>query len=376
MSSMTNDKSPNNFDFIRLVAASLVIWGHAYPLLNVPGVPGFMGASIHTFAVQVFFAVSGYLVVASWARDPSPWRFFVKRALRILPALAVVVAASALVLGPIVTTLTAREYFSSPVLIGYFNNLILKIHYSLPGVFVDNIFPHAVNGSLWTLPVEAAMYAIVLIAGWLCLLFSANHLKLLWLILTSAFLLVSALRVTAFPDLFQGVVVYATLVTASLDVASYFMVGGCLYLFSSAIPKSLALAGATVFLAFMFPHAHALMPVANILIVTYAVIVFGSCSTPVVCKAGRFGDLSYGVYLYGFPVAQTLSWMYGHDLSLASHILATLALSVLFAFASWHLVEKRALALKPGTLSKARHRQSPENAAEYNLRQGISQENS
>jgi len=66
---------PNNFDFVRLVAASLVIWGHAYPLLDEPGLPALMGSSIHTFAVKVFFVVSGYLIVASWVREPDPLRY-------------------------------------------------------------------------------------------------------------------------------------------------------------------------------------------------------------------------------------------------------------------------------------------------------------
>jgi peptidoglycan/LPS O-acetylase OafA/YrhL len=99
----------------------------------------------------------------------------------------------------------------------------------------------------------------------------------------------------------------------------------------------------------MFTQAHPLMAVINVVVLSYAVVVFGSCSTPVLRHAGRFGDLSYGVYLYGFPVAQTLSWAFGQNLPFAAHVFGTLALSLMLAFASWHLVEKPALSLKPGS---------------------------
>ena len=84
-----------------------------------------------------------------------------------------------------------------------------------------------------------------------------------------------------------------------------------------------------------------------ILITSYAVIALGSASTPVLRDFGRWGDLSYGTYLYGFPVAQTLSWAFGDRLPFVGHILLALAISLIFAFASWHLVEKRAMRIKP-----------------------------
>lgn len=216
---------PNNFDFVRLVAASLVIWGHAYPLLDEPGLPALMGSSIHTFAVKVFFVVSGYLIVASWVREPDPLRYTMKRGLRILPALFVVVILSAFVLGPLVSNLSLAEYFASPVLLGYLRNILLNIRYSLPGVFEDNIYPHAVNGSLWTLPVEATMYLFVLLLGVVTFWSSSRMFTAGWFLLTVIFLATAVIRIHFVPDLFQSQIIWGMLVTAFLDVAPYFMVG-------------------------------------------------------------------------------------------------------------------------------------------------------
>ena len=70
------------------------------------------GQSYGSLAVALFFAISGYLVCQSWVRDPSPMRFVVRRALRILPGLGVVVMLTAFVLGPAFSSLSAQEYFA------------------------------------------------------------------------------------------------------------------------------------------------------------------------------------------------------------------------------------------------------------------------
>src|SRR5262249_18258566 len=102
----------------------------------------------------------------SWQLDPRPLGFVVKRVLRLWPALIVVVILSAAVLGPAVTTWSQHDYFASPLPQDYVtSNIGLDIVYNLPGVFHSNPFPDGVNGSLWTLPVEAKAYLIVLVLG-------------------------------------------------------------------------------------------------------------------------------------------------------------------------------------------------------------------
>lgn len=337
----------NNFDFVRLMAASLVIVGHAYPLLAHPNLPFFLHTSISTYAVKLFFALSGFLIVASWTHDPNAGRFLAKRMLRIFPALILVVVLSACVLGPLVTRLPLAEYFGHSMFGDYFLNLRLYIAYALPGVFETNVYPNAVNGSLWSLPAEFFMYLLVLAAGLVARALRVVSFAVVWGGLTLAFMALNMVELHFQAGWFTGAVFYATLVQSVIEVAPYFMIGGCIQLARRWLPLSpmvaiVAMAGA-VGIASAGLYAEPLF----ILITSYAVIALGSASTPVLRDFGRFGDLSYGTYLYGFPVAQTLSWGFGDRLSFVGHILLALVISLLFAFASWHLVEKRALRIKP-----------------------------
>lgn len=113
--------------------------------------------------VGMFFALSGFLVVASAIRSRSTKTFFANRALRIVPALSVEVALSALVLGPLVTSLPMEQYFSNPQFWRYFGNIIGEVTFELPGVFLTNPWPALVNANLWTLPPEFGCYLLMLI---------------------------------------------------------------------------------------------------------------------------------------------------------------------------------------------------------------------
>lgn len=141
------------FDWVRLAGAVAVVFGHSYTLTSNP-LP--LGISWHSVGVASFFAVSGYLITGSWRSDPHLFRYAEKRARRIMPALLVVVVMTVFVIGPVITT--ASDYWRDPVTWKYFwrNSLLLPFH-SLPGVFQGNPST-AVNGSLWTLPVEVFCY--------------------------------------------------------------------------------------------------------------------------------------------------------------------------------------------------------------------------
>jgi peptidoglycan/LPS O-acetylase OafA/YrhL len=112
--------------------------------------------------VSIFFVISGYLVMRSWAGDPAPHRYAARRALRIYPGLIVLVLTSMLVLGPLAGGFPLRQYVAELGFLGYLNALLLfPMPFELPGVFGDNPYPRAVNGSLWTLSYGATMYLLL-----------------------------------------------------------------------------------------------------------------------------------------------------------------------------------------------------------------------
>ncbi|MBD3842255.1 MAG: acyltransferase [Campylobacterales bacterium] len=157
-----DSKESNHFNFIRLFAAFLVFYGHATILWG----NGAVGTVLnHELGVFIFFAISGYLISMSWDKDPSIKRFFIRRALRIFPALIIVTLVCVFILGPIMTTWELKEYFTSQYIVLYLKNIFLYISYYLPGVFEHNPVPNAVNGSLWSLPVEFFMYIVVAVFG-------------------------------------------------------------------------------------------------------------------------------------------------------------------------------------------------------------------
>lgn len=153
----------NCFDTIRLFAAVMVIFSHAFPLtgMDEPLQALSQGqASIGFLSVSIFFLVSGYLIPASLDRGTIS-RYAKKRSLRILPALAVAVLICAFVLGPQLTTLSMGAYLTHPKTWMFVGNIaFLPVGYSLSGVFTDQPLD-AVNGSLWTLKYEVACYFLV-----------------------------------------------------------------------------------------------------------------------------------------------------------------------------------------------------------------------
>ena len=88
-----------------------------------------------------------------------------KRIFRIVPAMAVYCVIAACVIGPIITSIPLKEYFSHISFRNYFKNIVLYITYFLPGVFESNPYPNAVNGSIWSLPIEFMMYFFVPLLG-------------------------------------------------------------------------------------------------------------------------------------------------------------------------------------------------------------------
>ena len=322
----TSESRDNNFDAIRLVAALTVIVGHAWPLTGMPHPPRVAGIAIYDLAVLVFFSVSGYLITLSWQRTPVVRRFLAARVLRIFPALVVLVLLTTLVVGPLVTTLSAGDYFASPATWGYLVNSTLVAVYDLPGVFTDNPLP-PVNGSLWSLGPEFLCYLAVLGVGLIAL----------------------RARLAAF--------IVATVAVAAawfvVDEPLRTIVGATAFFGVSAIIATIA-RGRTlpwwpalsvpVWLVFGAAVPDLGIPLAW-LVVPYAVIAVGMRATPVIRSAGRFGDFSYGLYLWGFLVQQVVVSALG-VLPLWLDLLVVVPVTGILAFASWHLVEKRALALK------------------------------
>jgi peptidoglycan/LPS O-acetylase OafA/YrhL len=330
----------NGFDVLRLVAAAMVIFGHAYPLTgNVA--PGLFANGVQTVGVKIFFVISGYLITKSWQSDPNMVRFWMKRALRIIPGLACLCLLTVFILGPLVTSLSLRGYISNPMTRQYFWNLAFYPMYGLPGVFQGNVYGPPVNGSLWSLPVEVAMYAGVP----MIISRSPTFYKVCVPLIAAGLLVADILfvRVWPFP---KPIVFWGTSLSSTLDVAFYFYAGSTVAVHRLERFANLPVAIVLFVLAFLFISSYIWSEVALAVVLPCVVVAFGLTRiTPLQgILDGR--DYSYGLYLYGFVVQQSVIFVAG-PLTPVLNALISFPCALLFAVGSWHMVEKRAMSIKP-----------------------------
>jgi len=321
----------NNFNLMRLAAAWLVIYGHAHAITGIPGNDGFAWLTqlraAGAVAVDMFFVVSGFLIAASLERN-TVRGYLVSRGLRILPALVVCVALTTFLLGPLLTT--AADYWRHPETWRYFaiNASLLLSRFQLPGVFEGHPLD-VVNGSLWTLPNEARLYVLLMLA-WLLGLLVPRRYTPLWAI---AMLVGYALawRHWPLPDHLQK---YA-------ECTAFFTTGALLWVNRERIALS-GWAVLALLATFVALRGTAWSHLPYFALLTYGTLWLGlRVQLPMI----RHTDLSYGLYLYGWP-AQQLAWMLPAGKSIAGNIVIATSIALSCAALSWFLVERPALRLK------------------------------
>ncbi len=343
----------NNFDLLRLGAAAMVLVSHAFPLSGARE-PFFdlPGHSMGAFGVEIFFAISGFLVVRSWCREPRLRAFVPKRALRILPGLMVAALLTAFVLGPLFTSLSVGAYLTHPETYGFVarNWTLFTINELLPGVFEHNVFPLAVNGSLWTLPLEVFAYGVLAALGIAGLL---RRRAAVLVLLAGLFVVTSPysgidLNVAAAPGGVDG-----GKIDLSLHLLAIFLASSALYLYRERVPLHPALFAAALGAIAVNGALPDLGATLTTLAIPYAVL-FAACRPRArLSVLTRPGDVSYGIYIYAFPITQAVVAVMGGDGPVGAVVLASLALTYAVAYASWRLVEAPALALRSRRAARA-----------------------
>jgi peptidoglycan/LPS O-acetylase OafA/YrhL len=333
----------NNFDALRVAAAVTVIFSHSFliadgneahePLIVLTGRQSILGLT----GVFVFFAISGFLVTQSYHETGSPLRYLAKRCLRIFPGLFAALVVSAFVLAPWVATLSLSDYLHRAEPYRYvLHNMMLSVEvHELPRVmFVDNPVGLEVNGSLWTLHYEFMMYLMVMGLGVLGMLGLRASLLLLAL----------GLACIHFPAL-DALGGWGWLL-------AFFAIGMVLYelrgswIFDGRIAV-LALIGLALtvrlggFILF-FP-----------LFGCYLALWLALNPRLPIIRAARFGDLSYGLYIYGWPSEQAAIYLLGGHAAWWQVCGLALPIAATAAFLSWHLIERPALRLKPRSARRA-----------------------
>ncbi len=337
----------NNFDFLRFGLAVFVLFYHCYPIFYGPNAPhhGPMETVADIcggVAVPFFFVISGFLVTRSWLADPRPPDFLQKRALRIYPGFLAASLFCALVVGPLGAADSAAYWHEfQPVKFARWALLLVGPY--IPTIFVSLPMSTGVNGSFWTLRYEGYCYLLVLALG-LGGLFRRRGALL------AVFLVLYALRETQtltgrvfFPDrelhLFGNLSYWSSLIL-------YFLAGMLGFLYRDVIPYSrpvfLACLGALPLGALAGGHWEIGLPVFG----SYLLLCLAFWRRLRLSRFARWGDFSYGVYLYAFPIQQLLVLYFGPRLTIPTLFLSAFLLALCAAVLSWHGIEKPCLRLK------------------------------
>lgn len=339
--SATRGAYRNSFDLLRLISASFVIITHSYAILRLPDHdPLYVLSNGQTkfsvFAVDCFFAISGYLVTISLYNSPGVLPYLAKRVLRIVPGFWVAVLLSVVLLAYLTSEAPLATILSGDSIRYLVNTLAFRIHYTISGILSGK----TINGSLWTIPYEAFMYVMIVPLWWL------NRTSVRSSIIGGVLLIFLTLHFFA-----RDTFITRSLPVIWLNLAEIFRLGS-LYMVGALMAThkgfvfaerstAVLLALGLLAISFIWPIYYYTVFVC----IPFFIIHLGLMHDSLASRLTSNGDYSYGVYLWGFPVQQAIVYLTG----LRDPIYLTLVaipVAYVFGLASWHSVEYPFLRLK------------------------------
>jgi peptidoglycan/LPS O-acetylase OafA/YrhL len=330
----------NNVQLVRACAAACVLLFHCYALTGhwteEPLWRLTRDANLGALGVHTFFVISGFLVTQSWFARARLAPFVAARVLRIYPAL-VMAALFSVVLAGASSTRAAADFWRDAVTLDYLAHTPLgfTVRHFLPGAYPDNPSPGAANGSLYTLPFELRLYVALALLG------ALGILQRRWV---ASGVLAAGVACAALHPAWLDHVMGAAAELRVHVLVELFLLGALAWVWRDAIPVSRIAALAAVALLALDPAGLArdtfLAP-----LLAYVVLTVAYHPALRWRAFNRLGDYSYGLYVYAFPIQQTLIAQ-----------IPRIAPTTLFAFAfpltlalamvSWHALERPALGLK------------------------------
>jgi peptidoglycan/LPS O-acetylase OafA/YrhL len=336
----------NNFDFLRLIFSIFVIITHSYVNSGAKQndfleIISNGNLTLSSLGLKGFFIISGYLIFQSFERSTSVVNYFWKRILRVFPALLFVLVLT-LLLAPFVYQQNGTPYLLNRDLWTYIprNITLVNLQYTIEGVFEHNPVKSIINGSLWTIVYEFAMYMMLSFL----FLIKKDKLKIEKVLLISFFFIFFIN--TFFHDMIKG---FHFIFNGDnfADFSLFFIAGSILASFKIENIRAHTFLLAICILILFVTLNDNLFNYVKYFTLPVVVILIGIKSTPILNTiADKIGDLSYGIYLFGSPVMQTL--MYYHKLDSIELAIYTTLISSVLACVSWNLIEKNALKLKNG----------------------------
>jgi peptidoglycan/LPS O-acetylase OafA/YrhL len=326
-----------NFDFIRLLLASFVIISHSFPLSGEKEILNVLTNNQLEFgglSVNLFFVLSGYFIFISVQKSKSFKNFVWKRILRLYPALIILMLFTLIIL-PFLYI--GENIFLEKSFWTYAPNTLTLYHisYSVNGIFQNNPFKNIINGSLWSLSYEFTMYLTI------STLFFIKNRKFSISVILIVFL--SSYLFSQFNPIFLNKFFKILYLDTNqfYRLTSFFFAGSLLTFIDLEKFNKLSiriLLFVILIISVFFNFYHFLSPLILI-------IQIGLLSTPILTNISkRIGDISYGVYIYGFIIQQSL--MNYFNFNPYYLMFYSLIITFVFAYLSWHYVEKKMIKYK------------------------------
>jgi peptidoglycan/LPS O-acetylase OafA/YrhL len=330
------DPRRNSLNLLRLVFAYAVLVAHGWYLSGSGTGPQLRGENIGGWAVFGFFAISGYLITGSrWTKPIG--EYLVHRVARIFPAFLVCLVITAAVFAPINWLWihgSFAGFLSTPTTpLGYvLSNITLRMNaYDVAGTPAGVPYPGAWNGSLWSLYYEFACYLVIAALGSIAIV-RRTAWGLGCAFLASVALQAQGARVLGYAGNHADV-------PFMLKLLPFFLAGGLLYVLRDRVsltwPLAVLSTALTAVLVLGVPGFGIQLAAP---LVAYVVLWLGAV-LPMPDLLRRH-DVSYGIYIYAFPVQQLLAMAGAHHLGLVAYDLLAAVATVPFAVASWLLVER------------------------------------
>ncbi len=325
-----------NFDLLRLLLAWLVLFSHTFALFYGSGntliFNLFPSGEIGVFAVYCFFTLSGFLITESYVRMDNADLFVKARFLRIFPAYVVVVLIATFLIGPVFTNLDVLAYLQNMTVYKYVAfSIFQKANFNLPGVFYQNPYPYAVNGSLWTIYYELRMYFVTLALGFFGVFKSVKK--------TTFALLALILLLPLYHGFFSlesmdGV----QLIILKMHLA--YLLGSLTFFYQKQFFSTVYVFAALVFANVFLDSAY-----VSSCLVSYCVLFIGVNRKLNVFQKLNISDVSYGLYLYAFLIQQAIIAAFP-QLSFLQYLVYSTLLSVFAGWLSFVYIEKPFLKLR------------------------------
>ena len=350
------DRKNNVFDYIRILLAIAVIVAHCYPLFFGIGISDpitqklLRTESLGGVAVIGFFTLSGFMITQSILNSKNNMQFFGKRLIRIFPALIVMLLLTVFILGPIVYNGGITNYFKSSTVWKYLVqniNLFGNTAYSIEGVFVNNPYPSAINGSLWSLKHEFVAYIFLMLLS-LCAIIKNRKAMLS---ITSVSVLIYILNINLSPIFnFLNNIGVVMEINEFVKLIMYFLIGSTTYLYKDKIKMSFKY---FVFAGIVLLIGISLNATKYVLILTmpYILMYIGTFRLKKDIL-GKIGDFSYALYIYAFPIQQLIVFYLKDKINIWLYILLSIITTSTIAVITTYVIDNNVKKLKSKMFNK------------------------